>query len=171
VNTPLNELIFAAMIVVVLLGMGGYYAWRQWQVLASLRHQDDLAPDDRAYQFAQAWRRLVGCFLMVVLAILLSASYLIGQEDQAQKLGQAPAAGAEEADPAADAAHRRLLGQYGKFWIVFSFILFLLVALAFWDILAIRRFGVRTYRRIQSDRRAMIEDQLARLRSQRNGHK
>ena len=53
---------------------------------------------------------------------------------------------------------------------VFCLVLLTLVCLAFFDLFAIRRFGRRHYRQIQDDRRAMIERQVALLRTQRNGH-
>jgi hypothetical protein len=45
-----------------------------------------------------------------------------------------------------------------------------IIILAALDFFAIRRFGQRQYRKIQAERRAMIEGELTRLRSQRNGH-
>jgi hypothetical protein len=45
-----------------------------------------------------------------------------------------------------------------------------IIFLAAIDFFAIRRFGLRHYRQIQADRRAMIEGELTRIRSQRNGH-
>ena len=46
----------------------------------------------------------------------------------------------------------------------------LLLVLAALDLLAIRRWGLRQFRKLQADRRAMIERQAARLREGRNGH-
>jgi hypothetical protein len=46
----------------------------------------------------------------------------------------------------------------------------MVIGLAAADFFAIRRYGRQQYRQIQEGRRAMIEGELARLRSQRNGH-
>ena len=40
---------------------------------------------------------------------------------------------------------------------------------AFYDMMAIHRFGRRHFRKIQDDRRAMIARQVERLRQERNG--
>jgi hypothetical protein len=59
---------------------------------------------------------------------------------------------------------------YSLYWIVFLLVLLAVVLLAGVDFFAIRSYGQRQLRRIRADRRAMLEGELARLRSQRNGH-
>jgi hypothetical protein len=167
-------LFFAMALVVVLLGMAGYYTWRQWQALRHLRVADELDAADRRYYLVRAWRRLVGCGVMVLLAAGLAGTYLLGQEWKAHELGEAQAVEPHDGDAevaAPDPEQTRWLRQYSTFWIVFSMLLFSLVGLAFWDFLATRRYGMRNLRQIQQDRRAMIEGQLVRLRQQRGGHR
>jgi hypothetical protein len=48
-------------------------------------------------------------------------------------------------------------------------VLLAVVVLAALDLLAIRRWGLRQFRKLQADRRAMIERQASRLRQGRNG--
>src|SRR5262249_29647064 len=59
---------------------------------------------------------------------------------------------------------------YTGYWIAALLVLLGVVGLAFWDLVAIRRYGRRQFQKLQADRRAMIERQAARLRGQRNGH-
>ena len=59
---------------------------------------------------------------------------------------------------------------YGGFWIVFLLILMVVVLLAAYDLWATRRYGLHERRRIQADRRAMLEQQISRLRQERDGH-
>ena len=60
---------------------------------------------------------------------------------------------------------------YAIYWGIVLLLLLAIVILAGIDFFAIRRFGLRHYRQIQADRRAMIEGELSRIRSQRNGHR
>jgi NADH:ubiquinone oxidoreductase subunit 3 (subunit A) len=162
------EYFFAALIVLVLLGMAGYYAWRQIRLLGQLR-RGDFTLEDRRYYRGQAWRRLVGCALMLVMAALLIASYGLGQEQQAEQVTHAGKA-ASGAKPALTDENRRFLQQYSQFWILFTLVLLAWVCLAFFDMWAIRRYGKRQFRQIQAEHRAELENQVAQLRSQRNGH-
>lgn len=164
------EYFFAALIIVVLLAMAAFYAWRQVRLLRQLPRQSDLAPEDRRYYRGQAWRRLVGCALMLVMAALLIASYGFGQEQQAEQVTHAGKAPSHGAKPPLTPEKRRFLEQYSRFWITFSLVLLAWVCLAFLDIWAIRRYGRRHFRQIQAEHRAQLENQVAQLRSQRNGH-
>jgi uncharacterized membrane protein YjgN (DUF898 family) len=170
VNHAAVELIYAILIVVVLLGLAGYFAYRQWQTLRSLARRPDLPPDDRRFQKAQALRRLVSSGLMVLLAAMLVGTYLIGQEHHALELGQRQALAADDGHRTPSDTDRRFLTQYGTFWMAMVLILFLLVCLAALDVLSIRRFARQQFRQIRADRRAMIDREVAELRRQRNGY-
>ncbi len=164
------EHFYAAVIVAVLVGMAGFYAWRQWRALRRLPNQENLHPADRGYQRAQAVRRLVGCVLMLVLAGLLLGSYLAGQESVATALGTPGAVTDEGGQRKPSAEQLQFLHRYEAFWTAFCVVCLALLVLAYLDLRATRRFWLRSYRQIQDDRRAMIERQVARLRSERNGH-
>ena len=55
-------------------------------------------------------------------------------------------------------------------WLGAFLVLMAILYLAAADLWAIRQYSLRHHRKIQADRRAMIEDQAARMRRQRNGH-
>ncbi|HZU37313.1 MAG TPA: hypothetical protein VFA18_15425 [Gemmataceae bacterium] len=156
----LLEYTLAVVIVLGLLSLAGFFGWRQWQTLHRLPAQDDLPDEDRRYFRRQAWLRLVGCGLMVILAGLLVTWYLLGPNELAEQAHGQPATPAQQR-----VVTRSIACVTGVFAVLLA-----LVGLATLDVLAIRRFGLRHYRRIQADRRAMIARQLARLQSERNGH-
>jgi hypothetical protein len=166
-----KQTVFGISLVVVLVAMACYFGWQGLQGLRGLRQSSDLSPEDRRYVRNQAARRLVGSVLMLVLAGLLAAAFVL--EGPANMLSeererQAALNGGEK--PALDPSQREFWDLYGKHWLIILLVLFAIIVLAGWDYFAIRRFGQRHYRQIQHDRRAMIENELARLRSQRNGH-
>ena len=54
----LTQILFTSLLILVLVGLAAYYAWRQVQALRGLRHAENLPPEDRRYVRNQAWRRL-----------------------------------------------------------------------------------------------------------------
>jgi hypothetical protein len=169
VNNPATELVYAVLIVVVLLGLAGYFAWRQLQTLRNLAKTENLSRDERRFQRAQAVRRLLSSGLMALLAAMLVGSYWVGQERHAQELGQAQVKD-DGQQRVPDDEDRRFLTQYGTYWVIMVLILLMLVFLAFLDFLSIRRFARQQFRQIRDDRRAMIEREVAELRRLRNGY-
>ena len=143
-----TELISASIIVLFLWGIAAYYAWRQMQVFRRLR-QGDTSPDDRQYYHAQGMRRLVSSALMGVMGMLLAASYWTG---------------AIGLHPAKNNATTILV------WIFLSSLLLAVIVIAFLDVRSTRRYGIRQYRQLQAERREMIEREVARMRSERDGH-
>jgi hypothetical protein len=166
------EHLWATLIVLILLGLAGFYGRRQWQTLRSLRGETELAPEDRGYLYAQSWRRLIGCTLMVAFAGMLAGWYLFGLNEQAEQLRQQ----GQEVTLRADAPHdfdpeqRHTFNIFSTYWIIAVLLLLAIVGIAFADLLAIRRFGLRHLRRLQSDRRQALEREVALYRNQRNGH-
>jgi hypothetical protein len=65
---------------------------------------------------------------------------------------------------------QRYLNRFLRHIILLLLVLLVLIGVAAADWIAIRRYGQRHYRQIQADRRAMIKTEIARIRSQRNGH-
>lgn len=165
------EQVFVSLIIVMLLGLAGYYVWRQVQTLRLLPMQENLPPEDRSYVRNQAWRRLVSCGLMVLLAVLLTGHYVLGLEDQAKKVGNESEKSRDLGEKRVfNAEEKRFVNLYTYSWITILLVLLSLLGLAAFDLWAIHRFGLRHHRQIQADRRAMLERQVARMRTERNGH-
>jgi hypothetical protein len=166
------ELTLAAGIVLLLVWLAAYFARRQWQTLRSLRTDTEQSPEDRAYHLAQAWRRLIGCALMLAFAGMLAGWYVLGLSRQAEELRQEGRdAAVVQEEPAGEFTpeQRRVYRLVSAYWIIAILLLMAMVALACSDIWAIRRYGMRHLRRIQSDRKAAIEKEIAAYRSRRNG--
>jgi len=162
---PTSQIVFGIVLVVVLLGMAGFFGWRQLLTLRIVRTSAALADEDRRYMRRQAWRRLTCSVVMVVLAGMLAAHYKLepAASDLASKRADNPAYQFTDEEI-------QFRQVYTIYWIIFLLLLLTIIFLAAADLFAIRGFGLRHYRQIQADRRAMIEDELARIRSQRNGH-
>jgi hypothetical protein len=165
-----SELIYGGILVVVLLALAGYYGFRQVQMLRGLRLPDERSPEERAFSRKQARRRLITSVLMVVFAGLLAGS--VAFTPSVRRIvasNEASNVNAEEPQP--DLDDQRLAKiAYGSYWIVALLVLLAIVTLAGLDLMAIRRYGQSQLLQIQSDRRAMIEKEVARLRRDRNGH-
>jgi NADH:ubiquinone oxidoreductase subunit 5 (subunit L)/multisubunit Na+/H+ antiporter MnhA subunit len=164
-----GHIVFAVAIVVALVSVASFFLWRQSLTYRELRTAEDLGPEDRAYLRNQVWRRVVCSVLMLLLAGFLTIQFVLEPavdtllaRDQAQ-IDQGKKVEHTEAD-------RRLVNVYGWFWYLVSFAVLSLLTFAGWDYIATRNYARRQYSKIREGRRTMIEEQLARLRSQRNGH-
>jgi flagellar biosynthesis/type III secretory pathway M-ring protein FliF/YscJ len=162
------EIVFGAVLVAVLLFLSLFYGWRQVRLLRRLRHGPELPLEEGRFQHRQAWRRLSSSVLLLLLAGLLAC--VLAYEAQAQGLadllGSTPPAERPELNP----EQRGLVRLWGGLVVALLVVLLLVLVLAALDLWATRRYGLRQYRRLQADRRAMIERQAARLRQEGNGH-
>ena len=164
-----SQIIFGAALVVVLLALSFYFGWQQVQALRQLRRKPDLPREEARHERVKAWRRLVSCALTLVLAGLLGTLMLFF-EGPAQRFADERAALPDDAQPPWTAEQKTFLRAWGGTWIALLLVLLVVVLLAAIDLWATRRHGLRAYRKLQADRRAMIERQVIRLRQERNGH-
>jgi H+/Cl- antiporter ClcA len=165
-----NQIVFGSVLVAALVFLAVFYAWRQVRVL---RGQDtDLISDEAQYQRRRAWRRLVNSALMLILAGLL-AGLLIGLENPTQRLAEKRAAERaalpEDQEVPFTPEERRLVNAYYAVVVALLLVLLAVVVVAGMDAWSTRAFALRQYRKLQADRRAMIERQTVRLRQERNG--
>lgn len=165
------QTVAATLIVISLVGLALYFGWQQRQSLRWLGEQTDLSSEDRNYYRRQAWRRLVNSGLMLVLAILVAVYYLGGMEARVSALADLAQARHDRAEaPNFDAQQAELARTFAAFCFAVLVLLLAIVLLVAVDVWAIRRYGRRHLRQIQAHRRAMLESQIARMRSERNGH-
>jgi hypothetical protein len=164
-----DQLVFSVLLVVILVGMAAIFVWRQWLTLRTLGTAQDLSPEDRSYTRNAAWRRIIISILLLALAgLLVSALTLEPPTNELVKQGE-EAKSRNERPPLND-EQQQVWNRFNVHWLITLVVLLIVIALAGVDLFAIRRYGLRNFRKIQADRRTMIENQLARLRSQRNGH-
>jgi flagellar biosynthesis/type III secretory pathway M-ring protein FliF/YscJ len=157
-----KEIVFGAVLVGVLIVLAAFYAWRQVLMLRRLRGPHGLSDEEARWRRGQAWRRLAGSALMLVMAGLLAWAVL-GMGNQAQQLA--------DAGPAADTpeAHQ-FFRVYFLVWAAFLLLLVALIFLVAADIWSTRRFSTRAQRKILDDKKAMLQREVARMRGERNGH-
>jgi hypothetical protein len=153
--------VFGGLLAAGVLAVAVAWGWRQLRALRRLGDDPDLADDERRRQRYQAWRRLAGCVLMLLLAGLLAGA-LLCLEDRAERL--APKA------PDWTPDERSFLRFYTLYWIALLLVLLALMIVTGYDLWALRRQARREHRQLQADRREMIERQVGRLRQERNGH-
>jgi hypothetical protein len=162
------QLVVTIVFIILLGGLGLFYGARQIQALRQLKADDQSPPEERRHFRNQAWRRLASALLLLCLAGLLAGWFFF--EEQAQAVAEASKAARDRGETGGpDEADKPFIQFITGYWIVFLLVLLSVLGLAFWDLIALRRYGRRAFQKLQADRRAMIERQAARLREQRNG--
>lgn len=159
----ISQVLFGAALVPGLLLAAGLFAWKQRRLLKRLGAPDqDVGQEEQLYLRKQAVRRLICSALMTVLAILLTVALLF-LEDPAQRLAdQAPGG---DLTP----EQKQFVRLYSYFWIVLLLVLFAMLVLAALDYRATRHYGLQQYQRIQTERRALIHQELEHLRNRSSG--
>lgn len=163
--------LLAWILVVITIGIAIYFGRQQFNTLTWLRTRPELSETDRLYFRRQSYRRLVGCMLLVAIGILIAAFFVSGLDEWTTKMGQIiDEKGVEVAK--LDPEVQRMKNVFRWYIIVLMLLLLALVIVAGIDYWAIRKYGNRHLDQIKSDRRAMIEQELAELRrakGNRNG--
>jgi hypothetical protein len=157
-----SEIVFGALLVLGLLTLALYIGTRQVQQLRQLR-QAEMPDDERRYERRKAYLRILSSVLTLVLAVLLAV--LVPYWREVAKLR------AEGEPPIVEPTEEQKLvvRLWGGGWIALMLVLLLLLLVAAIDLWSTRRFGLAQYRKLQADRRAMIERQASRVRRERNG--
>jgi ABC-type Fe3+ transport system permease subunit len=165
-----SQIIFGAVLVLVLLVVAVLYGVRQVLTLRRLRGAEEMPSEERDHLHQRAWRRLLMSLLLLLLGGMLTAA-LVYLEAPAQRLADQREAQEQQGDFSPLSPEQRPFARfYLSFWLVFLLILMAVVLLAALDLWSIRRYGLRQHRKLIADRRAMIEREVARLRQERNGH-
>jgi small-conductance mechanosensitive channel len=131
-------------------------------------HQNEvsLSQEDIQYHRWSIRRRLAGCFLLMLLAAMIAGIYVFNIASglvELMVLGEK----AKETGQKLNAEQERFLYNSMSYVCVLLLVLMAIIFLVGWDIMAIRRFGVRHRQRIREDRRAMLERQLPLLYAER----
>lgn len=142
----------------------GYRQVHVWNWLK--QHEVSLSPEDLSYHRWSIGRRLIGCFMLLLLAAMIAGIYLF---DIASGLDQLVTLGAQAKGTGQKLTAEQEAFLYSAMRYVAGLLLVLMCIffLVGWDILAIRRFGLRHRHRIREDRRAMLERQLPLLYAER----
>jgi ABC-type Fe3+ transport system permease subunit len=162
-----SEVVIGSLLALLLLGLALYFGARQLASLRRLRREDGLPEEERRYERRKAWRRLVSCGLMLVMAGLLIGLQFYAA--RAQELADKRVRLDQEEPPPWTAQEKYFVRASVGSLIALLVVLLVLLALAGVDLWATRRYGQREYRKLSEDRRAMIQRQANRLRQERNG--
>ena len=157
------ESVFGALLIVI------YVGWHQVLSLRRLRQTPNLSGEEQHYERRKAQGRLLSSGLLLVLAALLT-TLLVFYELPAGEIAAQRAGLDKETAPPPTAEEAAFLRVWGWLWITFLLVLTAVLLLAAIDLLSTRQFGLRQFRKLQADRRAMIERQARRMRQERNGH-
>jgi hypothetical protein len=163
-----GELAFTIGMAALLLGIAGFFGWRQLLTLRGITAPDELGGDDRRYLRSQAYRRLFCSFLMVCFAGMLIGWIFLDARSR-EFAQQRDAALAQDRDVEPSDEQRDFLRLISVYWMVALLVLLVMMSLAAIDFWAIARYGLTQHRKLQADRRAMLEEHVARKRQERNG--
>jgi hypothetical protein len=162
------EIGFGSLLVVVLITLSIYYGRQQLLALRRLRQTPDLPDEEMRYERSKAYRRIISCSGTLLLAAMLIVLLVYGlpvQQIADQREGFPPGMNSPFAEE-----DIQLVRIWGWTLIAFLLVLMAVLTLAGIDLIATRRYGLRQYRKLQADRRAMIQRQANRMRRERNGH-
>jgi len=158
------ELVIGCVFIVLLLTLAGWFGWQQVQSLRKLRHRGQMSPEDFAYFRRQCYRRIVGSFLTVVLALMFLGWYTLGFGSSLDRISdrvdEAHARGQPFRETDLNEKEKADLAFNWSYLMVLLLVLFAWIGIACADIMAIRRYGMRHRKRIREDRLAMLRRQL-----------
>src|SRR5436309_2981541 len=141
------ELFWAGVIITGLLCFSAIFAWRQVQTLRWLARKDTVAPEDETYFRRRSYRRLVGCLLTAVLAGLFIGLFALGIMQDLDRLVDA-AKGAQAEGRTLSPEDEAILAFGLRYVCIIGVVVMALLALAFVDLLATRKYGMRHRKRI-----------------------
>lgn len=148
---PTTEAIFGAILVAVLFGAACVFAWAQRNTLRRAVHLPDA---ERRFERRRAFRRLIGCGLMILMAVLIVFQYVLWETHL------------KGLDPRNAEENRVYYKLWGYSWVVILVSLLTALFLAAYDALASRAHLLGEYGRIAEERRAMVQRQAERLREE-----
>jgi sterol desaturase/sphingolipid hydroxylase (fatty acid hydroxylase superfamily) len=146
----LAEHVGAAILVTLTLVVAVVFGYRQCRLI---RKADSGGPsEERAVLRASARRRLLVSVMIGLCGVLIAGPYFTGLADRVAHDGQ-----------------RQDAREYFLWWAAVMVLLMVSLAVIGYDMAVVRRHWRKSLRRLNDDRRAMMQRQLARLRAERGG--
>jgi hypothetical protein len=143
---PLIELVVSAVISLTLVGLGVYYLLREF----GERRRNDayvrFPPEDRRHFRGQFYRRFAGSTLLVAAGIAIFIGQGVLDWEESPRL-------------------------YLWIWLGILAGVFGIISLAGADLISIRRYARRQHKRLEADRREMIERQLEVYRAEKESQR
>jgi hypothetical protein len=157
------EVILGGLLAALLVGVAVYFIRQQKKTLALLRSGEPPAREDRLYLRKQVNRRLLCSILMIIIAGMLVGSMFLDDwlrgpprnQDEIDRLevGQL------------DQEKREIAGAKVVYWVAVLIVIFAMLFLAILDLMATARFGLRQHRQLESERKAMLQEEVSRWRN------
>jgi uncharacterized membrane protein YjgN (DUF898 family) len=163
------ELSFGIVLVAILVGVAGYFTWRQWLTLKQLNADSPGSPEDHQFLRSQVRRRLICCGLMAFFALLLIGTLFLEGEYQRITSG-IDQTGTDNRISDLDPDDRMFLRLFTLYWIFALLVFLAFVILAGLDLRATLREGFRKHRQLREDHKAQLQEQLRQYRKENNGH-
>src|SRR5205807_7283600 len=139
----------AWLLVLAVLCVAGFFSWQQVRNLRALSRLDALQPEDRRHVRNVAILRLTSCACLVGIAVLIGAAFVSGLDARAQEIAEQRGALPDGQKPDLNEEQSATMRLYAACFAAVLLLLFGAVLLAAVDVWAIRRYGLRHYRRIQ----------------------
>lgn len=156
------EVILGGLLAVVLVGLAVFFIWQQKKTLQGLKSGQPPGREDRLYLRKQVNRRLVCSFLMMVIAGMLVGWVFVDRELSERPLDQDDI---DRAEPGKIFKEKTEIGGIKiLYWVAILVVLFAILFLAIIDLMATARFGLRQHRQLEAERKAMLEEEVARWR-------
>lgn len=146
----IGEHIWAAILVTLTLGVALAFGYRQYRAIR--RNTGTALSEDRTVLRESARRRLLVSVMIGLCGVLIAGPYLTGLADRVVNDGQ-----------------RQDAREYFLWWAAVMVLLVISLAVIGYDITVVRRHWRKSLQRLNDDRRAMMQRQLARLRAERGG--
>lgn len=157
------EAILAGVLAALLVGVAAYFIRQQVTTLRQLKIGDPAPREDKIYLHKQVNRRLLCSLLMILLAGMLLGSLFLDDWLRGPPLDQEQIDRLEVGQ--LDKEKREVAGAKVVYWVAILFLLFVMLFLAILDLMATARFGLRQHRQLESERKAILQAEVARWRN------
>ncbi len=133
------------IIVVVLIAIALFFAWRQSGVMRALNYDTRLQPDQRLYFLKQCYRRIFGSVLLLVLAGMMIGTLFLDIQPANQMDQQAA---------------KRTLGYLSFYTSGMLLVLLAILVLAIVDFWATTRYSLQQQKRLFQEHHDMLAAEL-----------
>jgi len=164
-NSPLA---IALLLALVLMGLGFVTGAAQVLGLRRLAARKLVPLDEANYLRNRHRRRLLTGSILFLVGVIIAAAYVSGMETNVDNLKpKAALEGEPEAAPEMTEEQKGLVRLWSATWAVVMSLVFVLVGLAFADVVATRRYWFGIYREIRDEHQARLRRDLAVHRTQK----
>jgi ABC-type Fe3+ transport system permease subunit len=156
------QLVFGVVLILALFVLSFYFARRQFE---ALRTVTSLPAEERQPARWQAYRRMIGCLLLFLLATMLFVAVFF-LEVPANLLAHERAT---TVDHVLTPEERSFVTLYTTTWLIILTLLVLVVLLTAWEVYMVRRQAVQAQLRLLAEHKSLLDDEAAARRRRHLG--